>query len=74
MFFFLVYISTQKIEAIYSSETSVNFYQTTKRFIWEDRRTVQFHWKPINKKKTNPRGFKLPANRTGRAIAACRRG
>jgi hypothetical protein len=33
---FLAYFSTLKMEAVRSSETSVNFYQTTRHYIPED--------------------------------------
>jgi hypothetical protein len=34
---YLAYSTTLKMEAIYSSETSVDFQQTTRRYIPEDR-------------------------------------
>jgi hypothetical protein len=46
----LAYLSTLKMEAVYSSPTSVYFYQTTRRPILEGR-TLQFgtslHWYPL---------------------------
>jgi hypothetical protein len=41
----LAYYSTLKMEAIYSSETSAHFYQTTQHYIPEER-TLQQLWEP----------------------------
>jgi hypothetical protein len=43
-----VYSSTFKMEAICSSETSVDFKRTTRRYILEDRTPQPINYSPLN--------------------------
>lgn len=44
----LIHSSTMKMEAIYYSETSADFYRTTRRYMSEDRAIQTLECKPIN--------------------------